>query len=411
MNCIFALCEGISVVTILTALEKERKTIGIWRNLIYLSVYMAVVVGSLFYQLPLEVSFIHFVILYAFVKWAYGEDYLYTLALVVVGSLVVSMIELLLMWGCFILFQVVALEESHTLLVVSMTVVLSYWISRTKIHRVMRIFEKWEFAYIIVGILSMMMFVPVIIIKIFNEFNLMDYIYIIACVLVMWLLMFRVQKYKIEAQIRRHYFDSYKKVMIQIQRRQHKIKNHINTAYSMFQVYDTYEELVEGQRGYLSKTLMYELPNDAITLEEPSIIALIYEKLNEAVEQGIQLETSFRCSMIESRVSDVIWVEIIGTLFDNAIEALGDYGEGKKIWLEIALNDSQQISVRIANTYEHMTQNEISQFFVRGYSTKGEERGIGLYHIKKLVDKYCGELCAMSDKKEGVDAVIFEVTI
>ena len=38
------------------------------------------------------------------------------------------------------------------------------------------------------------------------------------------------------------------------------------------------------------------MPNDAITLEEPSVIALIYEKINEAVERGIQMQTTI-CQM------------------------------------------------------------------------------------------------------------------
>ena len=53
------------------------------------------------------------------------------------------------------------------------------------------------------------------------------------------------------------------------------------------------------------------------------VVALLYQKINEAIENGIQVITDFSCSMVRRNVSDVIWVQILGTLLDNAIESLG----------------------------------------------------------------------------------------
>lgn len=72
---------------------------------------------------------------------------------------------------------------------------------------------------------------------------------------------------------------------------------------------------------------------DAVILEDPVVVALLYQKINEAIENGIQVMTEFSCSMLHRNVSDVIWVQILGTLLDNAIEALADYEGNKKLWL------------------------------------------------------------------------------
>ena len=70
---------------------------------------------------------------------------------------------------------------------------------------------------------------------------------------------------------------------------------------------------------------------DAIVLEEPAVVALIYEKINEAIEEGIEVHTIFSCSMLHRGVSDVIWVQILGTLLDNAIEACDRVSERERL--------------------------------------------------------------------------------
>ncbi len=411
MNYVLALCECASITVVIAGLEKGRRKTSVIKMLIYLASYLMFFTINMVCQLPPEVSFVNFLLLYIYVKWSYEEDSLHTLTLVVFGMLIVSMMEMVLMIGISGMLQLTVFGEIHKLVASCITIVFAVFIYRSKIYRVLAVVKKWDFLYVVVAILSMMMFAPVIVIKIINNFDISDYVYVVVCILVMWLLAFRMQKYKIEAKIRKQYNEGYKNVIAQIRRRQHKFENQISAAYSLLYVYDDYEELIAAQKGYLSKLEEYELPNDAIVLEEPSVIALIYEKLNEALEQGIQLETSFSCSMVESKISDVLWVEIIGTLLDNAIEALVDYEEEKKIWLNIFVNDSNQITVRIANTFHRLTAEEINGFFAPGYSSKGEERGLGLYHVYKLVDKYSGEIYAKSKVQKGLESIVFEVTI
>lgn len=410
MNYICAVLECSFIAVIAAGLERERRKTSLWKLLIYLAVYTILFTLSIYFNFTVQISFVSYILLCVYLKLAYEEDIVHTLVVAVLSSIFAGIVEFLVAYIVGVAFIEDSKETGiYVIIVTSITLILSLILLNFRIGKVLDVLEKWDFTYVVTCILSLMIFAPVAIIRILSKLDASDYIYIALCILVMWMLIMKIEEYKIEARVRKQYFEAYKDVLTQIRRRQHKIKNQINAAYSMFRIYDTYDELVEKQKEYLSKIMDYELPNDAITLEEPSIIALIYEKINEAVERGIQMETTFSCSMAGSRISDVMWVDIIGTLFDNAIEALDNYDGEKKIWLAIELVEKNRISVRITNTFEKIKFSEINKFFEMGYSTKSEGRGIGLYNVKQLVHKHHGDLNASSVDKEG--RRVFEIQI
>ena len=412
MNYICAFLECATIFTISVGLERERKKAGFTRILVCIAFYMLyyVLINQLF-DVSVQSSLIGYVIIYLSVKWLYKESMIHSLVVTVLSAVFAALIEYVLAF--FVALTVTDTKETglYMLIVTGLTFVLSVTLSRIRLHRLLVILEKKDYIYAIVCILSLMIFTPALALRIIRQLYVVDYIYIVVCVVIMWLLIGRVQKYKLESKIRRQYFEAYKEVIIQIRRRQHKIKNQINSALGMIRICTTYEELVEKQSEYLGKILDYELPNDAIILEEPSIIALIYEKINKAAECGIEINTSFSCSMVGSRVSDIIWVDLIGTFFDNAIEALINYDGPKKIWLNIGYEDEEKIRIRIINTFRRLTFEETYKFFQMGYSTKGDGRGVGLYNARMVVDKNNGELRVVSTMYEGESVFWIEIIL
>ncbi len=412
MNYICAILECSSIAVIAAGLERERNKTSLWKVLIYLTVYLLLFALCVYFDFVVHISVISYMLLFVYLKLAYEEDVVHTLLVTVLSAILAGSIEYLIAFVVAITITSAGSEVGiYEFIVTSLTFLLVFRLSKTKIGRVLDILEKWDFTYAIVCILSLMVFAPFAMVRILSKLDVSDYVYIVICILVMWLLMLKVQEYKLDAKIRKQYLEGYKEVLAQIRRRQHKIKNQISAVFSMFMIYDTYDELVEKQKEYLSKIMDYELPNDAITLEEPSIIALIYEKINEALEQGIHMETSFSCSMVSSRISDLLWVDLLGTIFDNAIEALDGYEGERKIWLDIAESEKNRISVQITNTFDKLTISEISHFFEMGFSTKGDERGVGLYNVKKIVHKYHGEIAVKSDVRDGLRVFQIEIII
>ena len=67
------------------------------------------------------------------------------------------------------------------------------------------------------------------------------------------------------------------------------------------------------------------------------------------------------------------------------------------------------IIVRVANPHRKMKNQEIQQMFEDGYSTKGEGRGIGLYHVRKLVQKYKIDLAVENQNQGEQNYICFSI--
>ena len=411
MNYICATLECAAIAILSSGFERGRRKTSIPKLIGYLAVYTVFYAVSVHLAVSFEASLGGYFLLFLYLKLSYREDFLQTLVVTVSSGVLARVIELVVMFVVMLIMPSQQEIGIFELIVVTLTMFVAAVLSKSPMSKFIDVLEKWDFSYAIVAILSLMIFSPSVVLQLARKIEIIDFAYIIICIFMMWLLVFRVQRYKLESKIRKQYFEGYKDVISQIRRRQHKIKNQINAAYSMYRLYDTYDELVGKQKEYLSRILDYELPNDAIILEEPSIIALIYEKINEAVEREIQVETSFSCSMAGSRISDVTWVDLIGTLLDNAIEALEDFEGKKKIWLEIGCEGSNKLRVRVTNTFGYLPIHEINQFFEMGFSTKGTGRGVGLYNVKSIVDKKNGEVLARCSMREERSVFWVEIII
>lgn len=411
MNYICATLECAAIAAVASGFERERKKTSAVKLITYLFIYILFYAVSFHFEVAIEASIGSYLLLFLYLKLSYREDLLHTLMVTVSSGVLAGVIEFMV--TLFVLIIIPSGKEIGVfeLMVTIPTLFLSVFFSRFSISKFLEVLEKWDLTYVIIAFLSLMIFSPYLSMQLTRKVEVIDFAYIVICIFMMWLLVFKVQRYKLESKIRRQYFEGYKDVIAQIRRRQHKIKNHIDTVYSMFHLYHTYDELVAKQREYLSRMLAYELPNDAITLEEPSIIALIYEKINEAAEQDIRVKTSFSCSMAESRISDVTWVELIGTLLDNAIEALQNYEGEKMIWLEIGYADDKKLFARVTNTFRRLNISEIESFFEMGFSTKGTGRGLGLYNIKRIVNRKNGDISAISSERSGRSVFIVEIVI
>ena len=138
--------------------------------------------------------------------------------------------------------------------------------------------------------------------------------------------------------------------------------------------------------------------------------------LKETENMGV--ETTYDVNLCTGEfkyISVYDFIEILGILIDNARDAIlsnkttqnnrenirdnnecGNEGSVKgnndcekkeNITIKIAETEKKVI-VEVSNPYTYCTEDEIIKMFEKGYSTKGEDRGIGLNKIKEYQDKY-----------------------
>ena len=116
----------------------------------------------------------------------------------------------------------------------------------------------------------------------------------------------------------------------------------------------------------------------------------------EADRQGIGIEYDVSLNRLVASVPEYIVVEIIGILWDNALDYLMQI-ESKQIY--IGIQESQnEMSIIIQNPIVNISYNDIAMFFRKNYSEKEGHEGFGLskllkykeqYHLQVNVEKIC----------------------
>lgn len=177
-----------------------------------------------------------------------------------------------------------------------------------------------------------------------------------------------------------------------VRRRQHDFKNHLNTIYSLVLVSDE-KNLKETIAQYMdSLNTSMENMEKVLQIDNTVVTAILYNKINEASKNGIEFKYAIQGGSIFP-FKDYELSEVLNNLLDNAFEAvLNSKSDLKKVFLNIDYLEENYI-IEIGNTGKRIEFNDIGKIFDLGYTTKkGENRGYGLYNVKKIVESYGGRI-------------------
>jgi signal transduction histidine kinase len=182
------------------------------------------------------------------------------------------------------------------------------------------------------------------------------------------------------------------KLLDDVRRRQHDFKNHLNTVYGLVLVSDE-KNLKETISQYMdSLNTSLESMEKVLQINNTVVAAIIYNKINEAAKYNIEFKYIIQGAS-SFPFKDYELSEVLNNLLDNAFEAvLNSEGNLKKVFLNIGLLDEDWI-IEIGNTGKRLELKDIGNIFDAGYSTKeGENRGYGLYNVKKIAESYGGKI-------------------
>jgi len=398
--------ELVCTIFMLNSLLGKERTIPVLWAMLYLfsaAVYIALV--------PDEWTTGSYILVLLFVRFGYGESWRESFLATILCLVLVGIIELLCFFPFAFLFQGSWSDAICNLLSAVCSLILCFAVSKiVPVWYLKKWCNKKEVLYIAVVLFSLiLMLTTVVNYHMTLELELGNYLCILVCLVLVWLLGMRLMKYRYEERIRKRYFDAFCSVIDQMKRRQHKFQNQMDAVYSLHCLYDDYDSLVEEQRKYLGKLADYEMPTDVLILENPIIIAHLYEKISEAQERGIRIRLNLKCSLSGCKADDIHLVEILGTLLDNAIQDMEETNQ--KEFLFIGIKEENGLIIRIANPHRKMQVHELRRMFEKGYSTKGEGRGIGLYHLRKLVQKYEMDLVVENRLLEGQNYICFSLVM
>ncbi len=250
--------------------------------------------------------------------------------------------------------------------------------------------------------------------KVINAYSMRQIVIcflIVALMLIFWINSENEKRHKAE-ELRAYqiYTKTFEDAVTTIRTKQHEFDNHINAIKCMrYTIHDT-NKLIDEQDKYCEKVLQDNKYNRLLKLKmSPILVGYLYSKFTAASALGINIEYEIQdIAVTNIAINDLI--EIIGILFDNAVEALEEqnHGENKEIEVYMAQTDSNFI-ISVANVSEWKTNSEIEKFFEYGYSTKGKEHGVGLYRINMLMKKYKINIQVENVAKNDINYLCFKV--
>ncbi|WP_436938477.1 DcuS/MalK family sensor histidine kinase [Staphylococcus xylosus] len=186
----------------------------------------------------------------------------------------------------------------------------------------------------------------------------------------------------------------------------HEFSNRLHVIMGMLQM-ENYEEVKQYIREIVSFSVQ-ENVNIATQIKDAALAGFLIGKLSLAREKNIELTIHINEIVPKPHDNQLTHeiITVIGNLIDNSIDALAN--QNSKI-IKVKLNYTQQkLKIDITDSGEGLSSHMQQKIFEKGYSTKGDNRGYGLYLINESVKKLNGSINIDNDS-DGYTKFIVEI--
>lgn len=394
----------IVLVEILTCLYGIAATFGtklkynIWAVILIIT-EMILLTGINQYGLPAYLVSLSYLLIFVYCLLNYRESLIKTIVSCVIAVAVIGIIQVI----CYIPASFVVSDESVIIdLVVSVMslIVIILLGNRMKLKELSDFLLKKKKILSVGIIFSVCVALGIQLWKI-KENGIVygkDYIPIMYFICLILVILREWQKNKVDAekekaqlQMNILYYDAYKELIKSVREKQHDLKNHINAICGMIYTIDNYEDLIAKQKEYINKVLgMVERVPVLTLVENPLLSGFLIQKIHEAESYGIDVEQNCIYVEKELKIPEYKLVEMMGILFDNAIEETIQSDCDKKIYVQLS-NENNTFYFSISNMCKEKIQ-DTTQLFTEGYSRKGRNRGVGLPKLGRMVEQENGEV-------------------
>ncbi|VTP14310.1 Sensor histidine kinase DcuS [Phytobacter ursingii] len=175
----------------------------------------------------------------------------------------------------------------------------------------------------------------------------------------------------------------------------HEFMNKLHVILGLLNMkrYDTLEEYVlQTAEGYQNDigTLQHQI-------QSPVVAGFLLGKINRAREAGIILTLANESLVPDNPNQQQVTalVTILGNLIENALDAMSRQSDG-----EIGLLLHYQngwLSAEVSDDGPGIAPEHIDAIFHKGYSTKGENRGVGLFLARQQCENLGGSITVESE--------------
>ena len=180
-------------------------------------------------------------------------------------------------------------------------------------------------------------------------------------------------------------------------------------GYMSTKQYDKLQAHINSVIGECSDINSLSVINPKI-FNDPAIYGIVGAKYFTAIEKDIKFELDISTNIANINFSMPDLSRILGIILDNAMEATTKLEKGRYIKLEMRFDNKKCADIiRVYNTYDTSININTKDVFKKGYSSKEVKSGIGLWEVKKLIDKSGNsQIYASIEKNQFIQNIIIE---
>lgn len=143
-------------------------------------------------------------------------------------------------------------------------------------------------------------------------------------------------------------------------------------------------------------------------IADPSVAALLIGKYARAAELNIRfsLEPGSKLSRNDIALPSGDLVTIIGNLLDNAMDSMNEKESLPKELMIGIHSQPHALLISVDDTGMGIEDENLNRIFENGFSTKGDNRGTGMYVTQELVRKYGGNISVESEAMVGTSITV-----
>lgn len=411
------LLEALSIALCLHYLYGEKFKLDI-KTLSYLSIYMIIMTTINYYGLPKTYTIIIYPVIFLYCGVRFGFKIRSLIINNILYLAILSGIQFIVSSVYSIIYKIEFFENIMLLAVNCITfAIILFVLPKCRLNQISIYFQDKERSYVMALAISvaatgycLMQYKKIDGVGVFQS------VLLFAGIAFIGFLVIQLGKYKINAKeietelkMQKLFADSFQGLIENIRMKQHEFDNHINTIYSQHYMYDNYEDLVNAQKEYCHAIEQENHYNKLLSKGNPAILGFIYFKFLELEKDGIEIGYKIRIREFDVGVPVHKIIEILGNLIKNAAEALGQRDKDKRFYIQmIETEDGFEMEVR--NISDAISLENLGKFFNKGYSSKGEGRGLGLYHVKKICDEYKLNIKCANKSVDGENWLSFIIT-
>ena len=183
----------------------------------------------------------------------------------------------------------------------------------------------------------------------------------------------------------------------------HDFTNKLHVILGLIQM-----EMYDDASAYIQNITMVQRENISKVMNavsEPAVAALLIGKIARASELNVDFVLREGCyySSADMNLPSEMLITVIGNLLDNAFDAMNespDYKEHRELMFGIYSRPGA-VLITVDDTGGGIREHDMEFIFEKGYSTKGEGRGTGLYQVKTMVENFGGKITVESQEEVG----------